>query len=179
MHGSTYPLFTDFRYHNLGMPQNPLNPYYDMPRRWNQDGEDWVDIGLGGFLETTVGSVDTFGIPRDYVTYAPENYGKHRTPTLRNVDLRPAPDFVKAYGHNGYFKSLPEIVHFYNLRDVLPVCTEPNPPLDSMGGATCFPPPEVAENINREDMGNLGLTPQEGMALIAFLKTLSDGFAAP
>ena len=25
---------------------------------------------------------------------------------------------MKAYGHNGYFKSLEEIVHFYNTRDV-------------------------------------------------------------
>ena len=41
-------------------------------------------------------------------------------PTLRNVDKRPRPDFIKAYGHNGYFKSLKEIVHFYNTRDALP-----------------------------------------------------------
>ena len=85
-----------------------------------------------------------------------------------------APDFVKAFGHNGYFKSLQEIVHFYDLRDFLPVCDVPDPPKDGMGGATCFPPPEVAENINRIDMGNLGLTPQEGVDLIGFLKTLSD-----
>jgi cytochrome c peroxidase len=45
-------------------------------------------------------------------------------PTLRNVDKRPSPDFVKAYGHNGYFKSLKQIVHSYNTRDVLPrLCT--------------------------------------------------------
>ena len=44
--------------------------------------------------------------------------GKQKVPTLRNVDLRPSPHFVKAYGHNGYFKSLKEIVHFYNTRDV-------------------------------------------------------------
>jgi len=25
---------------------------------------------------------------------------------------------VKTYGHNGYFQSLEEIVHFYNTRDV-------------------------------------------------------------
>ena len=37
------------------------------------------------------------------------------------------PDFVKAYGHNGYFKSLKAIVHFYNTRDVLPRC-RPNDP---------------------------------------------------
>lgn len=172
MHGSSYPLFTDFRYHNLGVPKNPLNPYYDLPAKWNPAGENWIDTGLGGFLATTGNAA------YDYRVYAAENQGKHRTPTLRNVDLRPAPDFVKAFGHNGYFKSLPEIIHFYNLRDVLPVCEVPDPPKDAMGGATCFPPAEVAENVNHTDMGNLGLTPQEGMALIGFLKTLSDGYAA-
>ena len=169
MHGSSYPLFTDFRYHNLGVPKNPLNPFYELPRKWNPDGVEWVDQGIGGFLAKTSGQ-------NNYSPDAAENYGKHRTPTLRNVDMRPAPDFVKAFGHNGYFKSLPEIIHFYNLRDILPVCDSPNPPLDSMGGATCFPPPEVAENINHTDMGALGLTPQEGMALILFLKTLTDGY---
>jgi hypothetical protein len=32
--------------------------------------------------------------------------GRFRVATLRNVDTRPMPDFVKAYMHNGYFKSL-------------------------------------------------------------------------
>jgi cytochrome c peroxidase len=179
MHGSSYPLFTDFRYHNLGVPKNPMNPFYAMPRPWNPDGANWVDQGLGGFLAKTAGMKDAAGTSRDYTEYAADNYGKHRTPTLRNADLRPAPTFVKAFGHNGYFKSLQEIIHFYNLRDVLPVCEVPDPPKDRMGGATCFPPPEVAENINRTDMGSLGLTPQEGMALIGFLKTLSDSYTAP
>ena len=44
--------------------------------------------------------------------------GKHKVPTLRNVDLRPSQEVVKAYGHNGYFKILEGIVHFYNTRDV-------------------------------------------------------------
>jgi hypothetical protein len=43
-----------------------------------------------------------------------------------------------------------------------------------MGGATCFDPPEVAQNVNSTELGNLGLTPAEGMALIQFVKTLSD-----
>jgi hypothetical protein len=41
-------------------------------------------------------------------------------------------------------------------------------------GTIPWPAPEVAENINTKDMGNLGLTPQEGMALVAFLTTLTD-----
>jgi cytochrome c peroxidase len=45
-------------------------------------------------------------------------------PTLR-IDKRRYPGFVKAYMHNGYFKDLKTVVHFYNTRDVLPRC-QPN-----------------------------------------------------
>jgi cytochrome c peroxidase len=168
MHGSAYPLFTDFRYHNLGLPKSPQNPFYAMPRKWNPDGESWVDAGLGGFLATTRGS------DHDLSEFAAENAGKHKTPTLRNVNKRPDPGFVKAYGHNGYFKSLMEIVHFYNVRDVLPVCEG-----ELVPGKTCRAEPEVAENVDRIRLGNLGLTPTEGMALVEFLKTLDDGYVAP
>jgi cytochrome c peroxidase len=46
-------------------------------------------------------------------------------PTLRTADRRPSPDFVKAYGHYGYFESLKGIVHSYNTRDVKPACANP------------------------------------------------------
>ena len=150
------PLFTDFTYDNLGMPKNPENPFYDMPRKWNPDGEDWVDYGLGSFL---------MGAGYSEEIYSPE-LGKHKVPTLRNVDKRPSADFVKAYGHNGYFKSLEEITHYYNTRDV------PGAGWDGMP----WPEPEVSLNINTEELGNLGLTPQEESALVAFMKTLSDGY---
>ena len=143
------PLFTDFTYDNLGVPKNPMNPFYDMP--YNSDGESWVDPGLGGFLQAA---------GYDETVYGPE-WGKQKVPTLRNVDLRPFKRFIKAYGHNGYFKSLEETVHFYNTRDV--------------PGAG-WPDPEVAANINATEMGNLGLNHGEELAIVAFLKTLSDGY---
>jgi cytochrome c peroxidase len=93
-------------------------------------------------------------------------------PTLRNVDKRPSPDFVKAYAHNGYFKSLKQIVHFYNTRDVLPRCAAH----DSREGAGCWPAPETTENMNKSKVGNLGLSNEEGDALVAFMQTLTDGF---
>jgi cytochrome c peroxidase len=143
------PLFTDFTYDNLGVPRNPDNPFYGMPRRWNPAGADWVDIGLAGFLA---------GV-EEYADLAEDNLGKQKVPTLRNVDLRPYPDFVKAFSHNGFFKSLEEITHFYNTRDVEP-----------------WPAPEVAENVNTDELGDLGLTPEEEAAIVAFMKTLSDGY---
>jgi cytochrome c peroxidase len=144
------PNFTDFTYDNLGVPRNPLNPFYNELAS-NPAGADWVDTGLGGFLKAAETAEAVWG---------PE-WGKHKVPTLRNVDLRPANHFTKAYGHNGYFKSLEEIVHFYNTRDVL--------------GAG-WPLPEVLDNMNTLEMGNLGLNHGEELAIVAFLSTLSDGY---
>jgi cytochrome c peroxidase len=146
------PLFTDNTFDNLGLPKNPAHPY----------GQSFVDPGLGGFLDT-VPAYD------DQIVAA--NMGKQRVPTLRNVDKRPAADFVKAYGHNGVFKSLKTIIHFYNTRDVLPYCDQVSKVKE---GQTCWPRPEYTPNINKEELGNLGLTEHDEDALVAFLKTLSD-----
>jgi cytochrome c peroxidase len=152
-------LFTDFTFDNLGVPQNPENPAGTAP--------DFVDPGLGGFLKKA-------GYPED--VYLGE-WGKHKVPTLRNVDLRPNNEFVKAYAHNGYFKTLEGIVHFYNTRDIKPPCEGPGPWTEEQSLAyDCWPPPEVAVNVNRAELGDLGLTPEEEAAIVAFLKALSDGY---
>jgi len=160
------PLFTDFTYDNLGIPRNLVNPWYSMPPGYNPDGANWVDPGLGGFL---------IQVPQ-YAMFASENYGKHRVPTLRNVDKRPYPGFVKSYGHNGYFKSLEEFVHFYNKRDVLPPCDSVS---DPQPGVNCWPGPEVDQNVNKEELGDLKLSQEEEAAIVAFMKTLSDGYNLP
>ncbi len=64
-------LFTDYTFDNLGLPQNPENPAGMSP--------DFVDPGLGGFLEKA-------NYPEE--VYMAE-WGKQKVPTLRNVDLRP------------------------------------------------------------------------------------------
>ena len=64
--------------------------------------------------------------------------------------------------HNGVFKSLEEVVHFYNTRD-----------------AADWPEPEVPVNVNTDELGNLGLTAEEEAAIVAFMKTLSDGYWNP
>ena len=149
-------LFTDFSFDNLGIPKNPNNPFYDMDQVYlddgspiNPDGENWIDEGLGGFLKTRP----------ERSAMADENMGKHKVPTLRNIDKKNGQGDIKAYGHNGYFTSLKEIVHFYNTRDV-----------------ENWPMPEVADNVNTEELGNLGLTDAEENAIVAFLRTLSDGY---
>ena len=40
----------------------------------------------------------------------------------------------------------------------------------------CWPPPEVMQNENTQEVGDLGLTEDEEDAIVAFLGTLSDGY---
>lgn len=154
----TPPLFTDFSFDNLGVPKNPYNPFYTMDEVYLDDGspinplgDAWIDPGLGGFLEHHPDPA--------WQAMASENWGKHKVPSLRNVGKRPSEEFIKAYMHNGVFKSLKEVVNFYNTRDV-----------------GKWPPPEVAENVNTDELGDLGLTKKEETLIAVFMETLSDGY---
>jgi cytochrome c peroxidase len=81
----------------------------------------------------------------------PAQYGKFKVPTLRNVGLS-AP-----YSHNGYFPTLHAMVSFINSRDV-----------------GDWEAPEVSDNLNTADIGDLGLTDAEINDIVAFLMTLTD-----
>ncbi len=83
---------------------------------------------------------------------ASEN-GKFKVPTLRNVAM------TAPYFHNGVFKTLDEVMDFYNDRN-----------------SGRFGKAEVPENVNEEELGNLKLTKSEMNDIIAFLKTLTDGY---
>lgn len=131
----TPALFTDFTYDNLGTPPNPENPFYLLPQEHNPEGFQFRDLGLGGFLDD------------------PLEYGKFRVPTLRNVAV------TAPYLHNGIFKTLYQVVSFYNTRDV-----------------ALWPEPEVEANLNSDEMGDLGLTNQEVEDIVAFMETLTDGY---
>ena len=175
------PLFTDFTSSNLGVPRNPALQFYFEAQpdaagySPNPQGQAYVDPGVGGFLLRLKSLSGQLNPDSAWVELAPKFEGKIQVPTLRNVDMRPSPGFVKAYMHNGYFKSLKEVVHFYNTRDVLPVCQ----PGQVGAGISCWPPPENPANENKRQLGNLGLSDQEEDALVAFLKTLTDGYQAP
>ncbi|MEO7714968.1 MAG: hypothetical protein ABIY70_02090 [Capsulimonas sp.] len=78
-----------------------------------------------------------------------------KVPTLRNVAI------TAPYFHNGVITTLEQAVQFYNKRD--------------LGG---FGTPEFPATMNREELGNLHLTDDEVTDIVAFLKTLTDGYAA-
>jgi cytochrome c peroxidase len=88
------PLFTSFGYQNIGVPKNPDNPFYNLRSNFNPEGENFVDLGLGGILND------------------PTQNGKFKIPSLRNVAV------TAPYEHNGVFKTLREVVMFNNTRDV-------------------------------------------------------------
>jgi cytochrome c peroxidase len=144
------PLFTDFSYHNVGTPPNP-DAAVATP------GE--VDLGIGGPGGGAPGAV---------------RWGMVRTPTLRNIDKRPSATSVKPFMHNGAFTTLKEVVRYYNTRDVLATCASGTP--RTAWGVSCWPAPTVRDNLNVVDMGNLLLASFQEDAIVAFLKTLSDGY---
>jgi cytochrome c peroxidase len=172
------PLFTDFTASNIGTPANPSLPFYveDKPDAFNYTanpaGRSFIDGGVGSFLVKGHPLSEPSVPDARWIPLAPKTNGRFQVPTLRNVDKRPYPAFVKAYGHNGYFKSLKEIVHFYNTRDVLPRCQADDPG----EGTTCWPAPESTANMNTKTVGNLGLTGAEENQLVSFMQTLSDGY---
>ena len=161
-------LLTDFTYDNLGVARNPMNPFYG-EADFNPLGAAWIDLGLGGFLASRT----------DYQHLAAANNGKMKVPTLRNADkwdsnvLGPR---VKAYTHNGYFKTLKQIVHFYNTRDAKPACLSACTTVEDAIAQNSWPAPEVPVNVNTTELGNLHLTDAQEDAIVAFMKTLSDGF---
>jgi len=186
---SSGPAFTNFTYHNIGIPRNPQNPFYNENttiidgKAANPEGKNWIDPGLAGFLSTLVN--DSLWRKQPYVSakiknlsqekislLIEQNRGKFRVPTLRNVDKRPSPEFIKAYTHNGYFKSLKSLVHYYNVRNIITKCSI-SVTLQQAEKLNCMPIPEIPENLDTLT-GNLGLTNDEENAIVDFLKTLSD-----
>ncbi len=189
---STTPLFTCFGSANLGLPLNPRDAiYYQTTPDFfgfiaNPFGFGFRDLGLGTFLRSGPGS---WASPNDtWTQFAPTSDGQMQTSSARNVAMvppscptteAPGPYFQKEFFHNGYIKSLKQLVHFYNTRDVYPFdVTSGNCPAGTVEKVNCWPKPEVKNN---EDMtiGKLGLTDTEENQIVAFLQTLTDGFTTP
>jgi len=170
------PLFTDFTANNIGLPKNLALPYYceNKPDQYgytaNPLGLNFVDAGVGAFLNGTGAAPNPN--PSQWKSLAPLFNGMFQTATLRNVDVRPRPDFIKEYMHNGYLKSLKEVVHFYNTSQALPRCAQGSPGEK----VTCWPQPEFPATLNTTQLGNLGLTSDEEDDIVAFPRTLSDGY---
>jgi len=187
------PLFTCFGSANEGLPLNPSSAFYyeTTPDSFgfigNPYGFGYRDLGLGTFLRSGFGSGPNPN--SSWTKSAPTVDGQMQVSSARDVAMTPTqcptteagstPYFQKAFFHNGYIKSLKQLVHFYNTRDkyAFPVTSGHCPP-GTIEKVTCWPMPEVKNNLDMTT-GNLGLTDKEEDQIVAFLQTLTDGFTRP
>ena len=140
-------IYADFRYHNIGTPFNR-----DIP-------------------EVVIG--EKVGLKAHVPTEAP---GFFKTPTVRNAAKGVSAGFTKAYTHNGWFKSLESLVHFYNTRDVKVKCEAikiVNATEKEALANNCWPKSEF-DNPAAFIIGSNGLTTAEEKAIVAYVKTLTD-----
>jgi cytochrome c peroxidase len=149
------PLFTDHQYEALGAPRNAALAD-------NKDSR-YFDLGVCGPIRTDIA---------DQTQYC----GMFLTPSLRNTAMRPA------FFHNGVFRTLQQVLDFYNFRDTDP---EKIYPREADGTVQKFNdiPVQYQANVDVSDPPfnrHLGETPamtaQDEADIIAFLKTLNDGY---
>lgn len=164
-----HQLYTADDYHNIGTPRNP-----QIPATYDSNGNFLdPDLGITGHAGT------------DFAK------GFFKTPSLRNVDKRPHKLFIRAYTHNGWFKSLESIVHFYNTAFIGNATTPYTATTAYTFGVTrcpanvqteirarirnCWPAPayEFPSAIPFL-VGDLKLTAEDEAAIVAYLKTLTD-----
>jgi cytochrome c peroxidase len=149
------PLFTDHQFEALGAPRNAALSLNGRP--------DYFDLGICGPYRTDM-SHDT------------QYCGMFLTPTLRNVATR------HVFMHNGVYHTLQQVMDFYDFRDTEPQKVYPH---DAEGTVRKFDdlPQRYWANIDiadppfdRKAGDPLAMTPQDEDDVIAFLKTLTDGY---
>ena len=196
------PLFTCFGSANEGLPLNPRVAFYyqTTPDAFgfvgNPFGFGYRDLGMGTFLRSGFGSGPNPN--RTWIQFAPLVDGQFQVATVRNVAMtppqcptteagktdangNPIPYFQKELFHNGYIKSLKQLVHFYNTRDLYAYdVTSGHCPPGTTEKVDCWPRPEVPSPTTIDmTTGNLALTDQQENQIVAFLQTLTDGFTTP
>lgn len=150
------PLFTDFTYDNLGVPRNPALAQNADPT--------FFDLGL-------------CARPSGELAARTDLCGAFKVPSLRNVALR------SAFFHNGRFGTLKDTLTFYVQRDTNPEKWYPLNPDDSVNKFDDLPA-QYHANVNTTEVpynrkagDSPALSDAEIDDVIAFLRTLSDGFA--
>lgn len=103
-------------------------------------GDDFKNIGL--FNGKNLNDSGRFVVTRN-----PEDIGRFKVPGLRNIAI------TKPYMHNGMFKTLKEVIDYYDMPDKV-----------------------ISNSVNRDTLllHPLNLTPQEKKDLEAFLNSLTD-----
>ena len=149
------PLFTDHEYEALGAPRNRALAANSDPTHY--------DLGICGPTRTDIASETQY-------------CGMFLTPTLRNIATR------HAFFHNGVFGTLQQVLDFYNFRDTDPQKVYPRGDDDSVAKYDDIPKRywsnvDVADPpFDRHRGETPAMTTQDEADIIAFLKTLTDGY---
>jgi cytochrome c peroxidase len=152
-----YPRFTDFEFSALGVPRNTALPANRNPA--------FHDLGLCGPLRKDLA---------DHPGYC----GLFRAPTLRNAARK------QVFFHNGVFHSLQAVMDFYATRETDPARWYGR---DAQGHPRRYNdlPAAFHRNVKQDapftplPNGQPRLSRPDRADLIAFLKTLNDGFVPP
>jgi len=131
--------FTNYEFHNLGVPINTA-----LLAKGQADNQS-VDHGL----------LDNPGVDD------PEQDGKFKVPTLRNVAV------TAPYMHNSVFKDLRTVMEFYDKYNNKNRVNNPET-------GRAWREPEVEKTVNRKDLKAKKLTDKKIDALIAFMALLTD-----
>lgn len=115
-------LFSNYSYHNVGLPRFEDNPFYTTLPTINPNGRSAIDLGLGAVIND------------------PQQNGKFRTPSLRNAAV------TGPYFHHGGVATLEEAVHFMVARDAMGLQPEFNENIEHkwIGGMQLTAPQEKA-----------------------------------
>jgi cytochrome c peroxidase len=149
------PVFTDTQYEALGAPRNLALVDTGDP--------DYFDLGVCGPVRKDIADQTQF-------------CGMFKTPTLRNTALR------HTFMHNGVYRTLQEVMDFYNFRDTNP---EKVYPVGADGKVQKYNdiPQKYHDNVDVIDppfnrqLGDMpAMTEQDESDIIAFMKTLNDGY---
>ncbi|MBO0663480.1 c-type cytochrome [Jiella sp. MQZ9-1] len=155
----TMPVFTDYEYEALGLPRNPKIPANADPA--------YYDLGICG--------------PSRHDAYAQQvaNCGLFKTPTLRNVATRPV------FFHNGIYDNLTDVVRFYMDRETRPEKIYPKGPDGKLALYNDLPRKywpnldRIDPPLNAKRSDKPALNDAEIADVVAFLKTLTDGYTPP
>nr|WP_244851779.1 cytochrome c peroxidase [Caballeronia sp. SL2Y3] len=149
------PMFTDFQYESLGVPRNNALAI-------NRD-PTFYDMGVCGPFREDL---------REQTQYC----GMFLTPTLRNVATR------HAFFHNGIYRSLDDVMAFYNERNTAPQKFYPK---DAKGAVRKYDdlPLQFHANVDDKDApfdrkpgDGPAMTQEDIHDIVAFLHTLNDGY---
>jgi cytochrome c peroxidase len=138
------PNFTDGEFHDIRVP----------PREGGQPRDAGRFGGLRNLLEDPFNAAGEYSDDREgsaarrlrFTVNGPENWGRFKTPSLRNVAL------TAPYMHQGQFESLEEVVEYYS----------------TLEGAV------VADHHDEAILVPRDFTEQEKRDLVAFLRSLTD-----